>query len=48
MKGSIWNFLKIQEGYETLRREAPTLFESFGGGMAGMDTNMQQMMQRMG
>merc|ERR1740123_2871622 len=36
---------QIQEGYETLRRDAPRLFESFG---AGMDSNMQQMMQQMG
>merc|ERR1712203_1300825 len=34
---------QIQEGYETLRREAPRLFESFG-----VDNNMQQMMQQMG
>jgi len=36
---------QIQEGYETLRREAPRLFESFG---AGMGSDMQQMMQQMG
>lgn len=36
---------QIQQGYETIRREAPRFWESFG---AGMDNNMQQMMQRMG
>jgi len=48
---------QINQGYETLRREAPRFWESMGmpaggmpgpGGMPGMDNNMRQMMQQMG
>lgn len=45
---------QINQGYETLRREAPRFWESMGmpsnmgAGMPGMDNNMRQMMQQMG
>lgn len=46
---------QINQGYETLRREAPRFWESMGmpgnmgGAMGGgMDSNMRQMMQQMG
>ena len=47
-------YFQINQGYETLRREAPRFWESMGmpsnmgAGMPGMDNNMRQMMQQMG